>query len=353
LRCTVCELVVSEKSTEIDINNKKNSINTENKHFFYLENLKTFLNDVDPSEEISVIIPLYYDSAHMPENYYYGLSVKTCYVLMNKYYFENVNIKKLSQNFILLNSNKKARKTLKISFIVAAYNESKTIASTLNGLLQLKLDNIEKEIVVVESNSTDETRKIIKQNFINLPEIKLIFQELPRGKGNAIREGLKHVSGDFICIQDADDEYDLEDYYNLIPHLIINGESFVIGSRHINKGWKMRKFETQPIRAVILNIGQIIFTKLINLVINQKLTDPFTMFKLFRRDVVKNLKLESDRFDFDHELVIKMTRYGSIPFEVPVNYVSRSFAEGKKIRIIRDPLNWIKAIIIYGLLNKK
>jgi len=109
----------------------------------------------------------------------------------------------------------------------------------------------------------------------------------------------------------------------------------------------MRHFDDQQQLSAYLNFGHVLFTTMINLLYGQHLKDPFTMFKVFRRECLYNLYFECNRFDFDYELVIKLIRKGYVPVEIPVNYKSRSFQEGKKIDMYRDPLTWVKAIFKY------
>jgi hypothetical protein len=106
---------------------------------------------------------------------------------------------------------------------------------------------------------------------------------------------------------------------------------------------KMRNFEDQPFIGYLLNFGQVLFTSLLNLLYGQHMADPFTMFKVLRRECLFGLKFKCDRFDFDHELVIKLVLKGYAPLEIPVSYRARSFKQGKKVRIIRDTLSWLKA----------
>ncbi|MGA3213471.1 MAG: glycosyltransferase family 2 protein [Terriglobales bacterium] len=227
----------------------------------------------------------------------------------------------------------------KCSIIVAAFNENRTFPVLMDALLRKEIPGVDREIIVIESNSTDGTRDLAKQ-YQGRPEIKLVLQDRPRGKGHAIREGFRHATGDIVLIQDADLEYDLDDYASLLAPILSYRSLFVLGTRH-GGNWKIRHFTQQKFLAAGMNLGHAFFTGLINVLFRQNMTDPFTMFKIFRRDCLFGLEFQCNRFDFDHELVIKLIRKGCRPLEVPVNYRSRSFREGKKVRLFRDPLTWL------------
>ncbi|HXE42856.1 MAG TPA: glycosyltransferase [Candidatus Baltobacteraceae bacterium] len=231
-----------------------------------------------------------------------------------------------------------------LSVIVPAYNEAGTFSAMMDALLRKKLPGLKTEIIIVESNSKDGTREIALK-YQNHPNVKLILEEHPYGKGHAVRTGLKYASGDYILIQDADLEYDLEDYDALLEQLMAGRAAFVLGSRHGGrKMMKMRQFTGQRGLSLFFNFGHWIFTTIINVLFLQRLRDPFTMFKVFRRDCLFGLEFECNRFDFDFELLIKLLRKGYRPVELPVNYRSRSYREGKKVRIIRDPISWLKVL---------
>lgn len=237
-----------------------------------------------------------------------------------------------------------ARPSQTLSVIVPAYNEANTFGVLMEILIRKELPNLRLEIIVVESNSTDGTRELALK-YQDHPRVKVILEDQPRGKGYAVRTGLKAATGDYLLIQDADLEYDLEDYDALLEPLIAGRSAFVLGSRHGGRNvWKMRQFTGQHGLSLFLNLGHWFFTALINVLFFQKLRDPFTMFKVFRRDCLYALEFECNRFDFDFELLIKLIRKGYRPVELPVNYRSRSFKEGKKVRMIRDPLTWLKAL---------
>ncbi len=233
-------------------------------------------------------------------------------------------------------------KPTSLSIIVPVYNEIATVASALDQLLQKTIPGIAIEFIIVESNSTDGSRDVVLA-YRDHPQVKLILEDRPYGKGHAVRAGLKMAANDIILIQDADLEYDLDDYEELLTPIRSGRQSFVLGARHGQGGWAIRQFSDQPLQALVLNLGHWGFTLLINFSLGIWLRDPFTMYKVFRRDCLKGLTFECDRFDFDWELLIKLVRAGHHPIEIPVTYHSRSFKQGKKIRMFRDPITWLVA----------
>jgi glycosyltransferase involved in cell wall biosynthesis/ubiquinone/menaquinone biosynthesis C-methylase UbiE len=235
-----------------------------------------------------------------------------------------------------------------LSIVVPAYNEAGTIREALDRLLAKTIDGLDIEIVVVESNSTDGTRAIV-ESFRNHPRVTLVLEDRPRGKGHAVRAGFARLAGDFVLIQDADLEYDLEDYDALLEPLMTGRQAFVLGSRHGGRSWKMRTFSDQPVAAFVMNVGHWVFAGLVDVMFGLTLRDPFTMFKVFRRDCLTGLTFDANRFDFDFELLIKLVRKGYRPVEIPVNYRSRSYTQGKKVSMWRDPWTWIRALVKYRL----
>ena len=225
------------------------------------------------------------------------------------------------------------------SIVVPAFNESKSFPVLMDALLARSIPGMDREIIIVESNSTDGTREIA-QGYATHPEVKVILEDKPRGKGHAVRTGFGIASGEVVLIQDADLEYDLNDYDSLLAPILSHRALFVLGARH-GGNWKMRHFTEQKSVSTALNFGHLFFTGVINVLYRQKMRDPFTMFKVFHRDCLYGLEFECNRFDFDHELVIKLVRKGYTPLEIPVNYWSRSFRQGKKVRVFRDPFGWL------------
>jgi len=195
---------------------------------------------------------------------------------------------------------RKAEKSVlpRLSIVVPVFNEASSFSTVFERLLEKRVEGLDVEIIVVESNSTDGTREQVLQ-FAGHPRVKLLLEPVPRGKGHAVRAGLKEITGDFVMIQDADLEYDLEDYEALLEPLLRNRAAFVLGARHGGSKWKMRQFEHQPLVAMILNGAHWFFTALINVFFNASLKDPFTMYKVFRRDCLYGIRFTCDRFDFD------------------------------------------------------
>ena len=236
----------------------------------------------------------------------------------------------------------------KLSLVVPAFNEARTFESNFEKLLAKTVEGLDIEIIVVESNSTDGTRALV-QRYENHPRVTVVWEDRPQGKGHAVRGGLERITGDYVLIQDADLEYDLEDYEALLEPLVQGRTAFVLGARHGGSAWKMRSFSGQPVISAILNLAHWFFTMLVNVGFGAHLKDPFTMYKVFRRDCLYGLHFECNRFDFDFELVIKLLRKGYQPLEIPVNYRSRSFAEGKKVSFFGDPMTWLRALIKFRL----
>jgi glycosyltransferase involved in cell wall biosynthesis len=235
-----------------------------------------------------------------------------------------------------------------LSVVVPVFNEISTVRAALDALAAKRIAGWEVEVIVVESNSTDGSREAAL-SYRDLPGFKIILEDRPRGKGHAVRAGFTQAKGDVILIQDADLEYDIADYESLLAPIISNTHQFVLGSRHGGSRFFIRKFDEQIWHAFLLNAGHWVFTALLDLSLGLALRDPFTMYKVFRRECLAGLTFQSNRFDFDWELLIKLVRKGYKPVEIPVKYSSRSFKEGKKVSILRDPPTWIWALVKYRL----
>jgi glycosyltransferase involved in cell wall biosynthesis len=249
---------------------------------------------------------------------------------------------------MLKNIEKNTKYTLAV--IMPAFNEVATISKTINEVLTKKIKNVSIQLIIVESNSSDGTKEIVKK-YIHHPRVLVIFEKFPQGKGFAVRKGLAASNSDFIIIQDADSEYDINDYDNLLEPLKNGSANFVLGSRHGKCGWKIRDFKGELIQSFIFNIGHWFFTILIFFLYGVWMNDHATMFKVFKRDCISGIQFKCNRFDFDLELLLKLIKRDFIPVEIPVNYKARSFKEGKKIKFFKDSFLFIRAIFRLRFLD--
>ena len=212
---------------------------------------------------------------------------------------------------------------IKLSVIIPAYNEEKTIKKTIDKVKNTKLRNISKEIIVVDDCSNDGTRKILEN--IGDKSLKIIYHKKNMGKGSAILRGLKDAAGDIILIQDADLEYDPKEYKRLLKPIIENKSKVVYGSRFNSIRKNLKKMYK------LHYIGNLFLTFMTNLLYGVKITDMETGYKVFTRDVIKNMTLKANRFDFEPEITAKIIKRGYKIYEVPISFKGRKFDEGKKI----------------------
>lgn len=229
---------------------------------------------------------------------------------------------------------------MKLSVIIPAYNERKTILKILNEVEKTELpENLDKEIIIIDDFSTDGTRDIVKGLS---GKHKVFFQDRNRGKGAAIKTGIKEASGDFIIIQDADMEYSPSEYPRLLPPLL-NGEADVVyGSRFLKRGHRP-KYR-------LFYLGNKFLSFLSSVLYGKRISDMETCYKVFRSEVIKNINIKSNRFDFEPEITAKLIKAGRKIKEVPISYNSRGFADGKKIGW-RDGVVAIYVLIKYKFID--
>ena len=224
-----------------------------------------------------------------------------------------------------------------LSIIILIFNEKKTILEILKKIETVNLSDLgfEKEIIIVDDGSTDGTREIL-DGLSN--KYKIIYHSKNQGKGAAIRTGLGKVSGDYIIIQDADLEYDPEDYKKLLDCALKNNAKVVYGSRRLNPKNRYSNFS--------FYLGGIFLTWIVNILYGIKITDESTCYKLFKTETLKGIKLNCKRFEFCPEVTAKLAKRGIKIYEVPISYYSRTKVEGKKIKW-RDGFQAIWVLIKY------
>ena len=217
-----------------------------------------------------------------------------------------------------------------LSVIIPAYNEEKAVEAIISQVNNLP---IEKEIIVVNDCSKDRTATILRSLAFN--NLKVIHHVSKRGKGAAVRTGLENAIGEFVIIQDADLEYDPNDYLKLLEAIKNQGVDIVLGAR-FTEGYH---------GILLLKAGNRFLTGLMNILFGVKLSDCFTCYKLMRRESILGLGLESNSFDIEIEILTKAIKKKMRILELPVSYNPRSYKEGKKIKI-RDGL-WAVMRILY------
>ena len=228
---------------------------------------------------------------------------------------------------------------IKVSIIITFFNEKKTIVEILKKIK--KISFIEKEVIIVDDFSTDGTRDIIK-NLKSDYFDKVIFNEKNKGKGYSVRAGLKEASGDLILIQDADLEYDPDDYIKLIDPFIRFDADVVYGSRFLGGTGAVRLHFFWHL------IANKLLTNFCNIFTNLNMSDMETCYKVFKKNSIKSEELKENTFGFEPEITIKLAKKKLKFFEVGISYNGRSYEEGKKIRL-KDAFSAIFCIIKYGV----
>jgi glycosyltransferase involved in cell wall biosynthesis len=246
---------------------------------------------------------------------------------------------------------------MKLSVVIPVYNERGFIEEVL---LRVQAVPIDKEIIVVDDLSSDGTRPLLEeldkarsegkreaivQNGkarLSLENIRFIFQPLNCGKGAALRRGFEAATGDVVLVQDADLEYDPKDYGKLLEPIFEGKADVVYGSRFLGGPQRVHYFWHY--------VGNKFLTLLSDILTNLKLTDMETCYKVFRREVLQNIKLESNRFGFEPEFTAKIAKGTWRIYEVPISYAGRTYAEGKKITW-KDGLSTLWCILRYNLFD--
>jgi glycosyltransferase involved in cell wall biosynthesis len=225
-----------------------------------------------------------------------------------------------------------------LSIVIPCYNERHTLADLVRRVRQAPVTR--KQLILVDDCSTDGTTELIRTEIEPLMD-RVVYHTRNRGKGAAIRSGLEHVTGDIVIIQDADLEYDPDEYPKLIGPIVEGKADVVYGSRFTGEG---------PHRVHLFwhYVGNKILTLLSNVFTNLNLTDMETCYKVFRTEVIRSIRIRQDRFGIEPELTAKVARLKCRIYEVGISYYGRSYEEGKKIGW-KDGVKAIYCIVRYGL----
>lgn len=236
---------------------------------------------------------------------------------------------------------------MKLSIIIPVFNEEKTISELLKRVNNVEIPGIEKEIIVVNDRSTDNSLNLIKKEIKKIKNALYINHEINQGKGAAVKTAIKACTGDYIIIQDADLEYDPHDYVKLLSPIIQKKAKVVYGTR-LNRLPNFSKDE-RTIRFFLHYLGNKALSLLTSLLYGQWITDMETCYKIFPKKAAEEMKLNSRGFEFEPEITAKLLKKGFYIHEIPISTNPRGYNDGKKLNTIRDGIKAMTALIKYRL----
>lgn len=234
---------------------------------------------------------------------------------------------------------------MKLSIIIPVYNEEKTIGEVLKKIDHLTIPDVKKEIVVVDDGSKDRTPSVIKKFISKNTSIKYFHHERNRGKGAALRTGMKYATGDYITIQDADLEYNPNDIPELLKPIVNKKAKVVYGTR-LDRLPNFNGEERTP-RFLMQYLGNRLLSLATSILYGNWLTDMETCYKVFPRKAVTYTDLQAKSFDFEAEITAKLLKKGYKIMEIPITANPRTYAEGKKLRPFREGYKAIVTLIKY------
>ena len=228
---------------------------------------------------------------------------------------------------------------MKLTVVIPVYNEVNTLEELVK---KVQAVNIDKELILIDDFSTDGTREIEDKLEKEYDNLRVFKQDKNQGKGAALRVGFKEAKGEYVIVQDADLEYDPEDYHQLLVLIERNENAVIYGSRFLGAERKSM--------SLIHTLGNKVLTLMTNVLYNTSITDMETCYKMFPREIIQSIEFHSNRFNFEPEITAKILKKKIRIFEVPIRYYGRDWDEGKKISW-KDGFAAVWALIKYRFVN--
>lgn len=238
---------------------------------------------------------------------------------------------------------------MKLSIIIPVFNEEKTIGEIIKKIRSLQIPSVEKEIIIVDDGSSDNSVKIIKPYVAKDKSLRLLIHEKNSGKGSAIKTGVKIAKGDYVAIQDADLEYNPQDFVRLTEPIKEDKAKVVYGTR-LKRFPNFSKEESQP-RFIVHYLGNKFLSLITSVLYGQWITDMETCYKIFPKSALEKFDLKSRSFDFEPEITAKLLKNGYKITELPINTTPRNYNEGKKLNTLKDGIIALWSLLKYRFID--